>query len=939
VQPRVTAILVARNGAEYLDRTLAALTSQTHKPDALIAVDAASKDASAATLTAAIPTLFVTSTSRGGFGANVAHALRSAPPAEGNDDWLWLLTHDSAPHPGALASLLAAVEIAPSVAIAGPKLMRWDEDDVIARYGESITQLGASVLLVENELDQAQYDRQSDLLGVAASGMLVRRSVWTALGGFDPGLPSVDAALDFSIRARLAGHRVVGVPQARVASAGGPELFGRTTISASATARLSRRAQLHRRMVYAPGAALLVHWLSLVPIALLRCILQLIRKQPGLVGAELAAAFATAFSGRVAPARKNLRRTRRVRWSAIAPLRVSSAQARERRASRPVAGDGDFGPQQRTRASFFAGGGAAMVVLTAVIGVIAFGPLLGASGVQGGGLLPLSSTVAQLWVNVGYGWHQVAGGVAGPSDPFTAVLAVLGSLTFWSPSFSVVLLYLAALPLAALAAWWCATRLSSKAWPPAIAALLWAFAPSFLASLDAGHLGAVIAHILLPWLVFAALAAARSWSASAAAAILFAVVAASAPSIVPALVVLLVVWIAARPTGVLRIVGIVIPAAVLFAPLVVAQVQRGTPLAILADPGPPTAVPAAAPLQLALGAPDATLAGWAKVQLFELASLPGPLVFAILLVPFLLLALAGAFLPGSRRSIPSLVIAAFGFATAVAATHLTFTTVGTSAVTVWPGAGLSLLWLGLIGAAVVALDALGRAAAVPALVVALASTLAVAPLLIQPLAGGAKIAASTGALLPAYVNAEASTKPGLGTLVVTPLSNGGLGVSVQRGTGASMDDQSTYASTLGTLTAAQKSSATLAANLASRSGLDMPPALQGDRIGFVLLGPATTGGASDVRQRAADALNDDSALTPVGTTPQGVLWRNGDLSKSGLAAVPTVDGTLREWYLWILGAVFLITLLLAIPTRSSRRRASVVRADDEHATLGEDDNV
>jgi GT2 family glycosyltransferase len=939
VHPRVTAILVARNGADYLDRTLAALTSQSHRPDSLIAVDAGSKDGSAATLTAAQPTLFVSSTSRGGFGASVAHALRLSQPAEGNDDWLWLLAHDSAPHPHALSSLLAAVEIAPSVAVAGPKLMRWDDTDTIARYGESMTNFGSSVILVENELDQAQYDRQSDVLAVSAAGMLVRRSVWTALGGFDPGLPSVDAALDFSIRARLAGHRVIGVPHARIASAGGPELFGRTSVAASTTARVSRRAQLHRRMVYAPAAALVVHWLSLLPIAVLRCVLQLVRKQPGLVGAELSAAFATAFSGRIAPARRNLRRTRKLGWGAIAPLRLSSAQARERRVSRPVATDGDGTVQERTRASFFAGGGAAMVVLTAVIGVVAYGPLLGAIGVQGGALLPLSATIGELWAGVGYGWHQVAGGVVGPSDPFAAVLAVLGSLTFWSPSFSVVLLYLAALPLAALGAWWCATRLSSKAWPPAIAALLWAFAPPFLASLNTGHLGAVIAHLLLPWLVFAALAAARSWSASAAAAILFAVVAASAPSIVPALVALIVIWIIARPTAVLRLVGIVIPAAVLFAPLVIAQVRRGTPLAILTDPGPPTASATAAPLQLVLGSPDGTVAGWSSVVFEQFASLSGPVVFALLLVPLLVLAIAAAFLPGSSRSIPSLFVAVLGLATAVAATHLAFTTTGTSVVTLWPGAGLSLMWLGLTGAAVVGLDAMRRAVAAPALVVALASTLAVAPLLIQPLAGGAKIAASSGVLLPAYVNAEATGKPGLGTLVLVPLPGGALGATVQRGTGASLDDQSTYAATTGGLSSAQLSTAKLAANLASRSGLPIPSALQDARIGFVLLAQAKSAGGDDVHQRAADALNGDGALTSVGSTPMGLVWRYAGPAGSGVSTVPTVDQSERTWYLAALGVVFLITLLLAVPTRSTRRRATVVSADDERATLGEDDDV
>ena len=413
------------------------------------------------------------------------------------------------PRPDALARLLGAVEIAPSVAVAGPKLMRSDEPDIIARYGETMTRFGASVVLVENELDQAQYDSQSDLLAVSGAGMLVRRWVWEALGGFDPGLPSVDAALDFSVRARLAGHRVIGVPAARVAERRRSRAVRAHKRSRrEPAARIRRRAQLHRRLVYARGIAPLFVWLSLVPLAVLRCLLQLLRKQPGLVGAELAAAFAVAFSGSIAPARRRIRRTRKTGWATIAPLRISRSLARERRAARPVASDEPTAPL-RVRASFVSGGGAAVVIVAAVVGVIVFGRLLGAGAISGGALLPLSSTVGELWANVGYGWHTVGGGFVGASDPFSAVLAVLGSITFWSPSFGIVLLYLVALPVTALGAWWCATRIATRAWPPAIAALLWALAPPFLSSMEHGDLGAVIAHILLPWLLLCAIAAAQ----------------------------------------------------------------------------------------------------------------------------------------------------------------------------------------------------------------------------------------------------------------------------------------------------------------------------------------------------------------------------------------------------------------------------------------------
>ena len=138
MQPRVTAILVARNGAAYLGRTLAALNSQSRRPDTIVAVDAGSKDETGALLAASGPTQFVTASAKLSFGSSVAHAVHVALGTPAEDEWLWLLTADSAPDRDALARLLGAVEIAPSVAVAGPKLMRSDEPDMIARYGESI---------------------------------------------------------------------------------------------------------------------------------------------------------------------------------------------------------------------------------------------------------------------------------------------------------------------------------------------------------------------------------------------------------------------------------------------------------------------------------------------------------------------------------------------------------------------------------------------------------------------------------------------------------------------------------------------------------------------------------------------------------------------------------------------------------------------------------
>ncbi|MDO9395748.1 MAG: glycosyltransferase, partial [Herbiconiux sp.] len=175
---RVTAVLVSSNGAAHLPRTLEALAAQTRAPDALVVVDCASSDDTSALLAAAQPTRFISASTRLSFGSAVSNALGVAPPPESENEWLWLLAHDTAPEPDALAALLAAVEVNPSVAAAGPKLMEWADGDYISEFGETVTALGASVPLVETELDQAQHDRQSDVLGVGAAGLLVRHTVW-----------------------------------------------------------------------------------------------------------------------------------------------------------------------------------------------------------------------------------------------------------------------------------------------------------------------------------------------------------------------------------------------------------------------------------------------------------------------------------------------------------------------------------------------------------------------------------------------------------------------------------------------------------------------------------------------------------------------------------------------------------------------------------------
>ena len=108
MQARVTAIIVARNGASHLERTLEALRRQTRQPDTVIAVDCGSSDTTSELLAAFGPTHLISADSALSFGAAISAATRVMSPPDGDHELLWLLAQDSAPAPGALESLVGA---------------------------------------------------------------------------------------------------------------------------------------------------------------------------------------------------------------------------------------------------------------------------------------------------------------------------------------------------------------------------------------------------------------------------------------------------------------------------------------------------------------------------------------------------------------------------------------------------------------------------------------------------------------------------------------------------------------------------------------------------------------------------------------------------------------------------------------------------------------
>ncbi|GAA4187917.1 hypothetical protein GCM10022219_01340 [Microbacterium oryzae] len=926
----VHAVLVARSSpdaAPALERTLAAIRSQRRPVDALTVVVCGPLEPLRDLVSSSGAEGIVEASAATTFAAAVGYALRRVTPGAA----VWLLAHDSTPDAGALAALTAALERGPSIAIAAPKLVDERDAERIVSLGQSMTRFGRSVELADGEFDQGQYDGLDDVLGADVRGVLVRGDIAADLAP-DPALLGADEGLDMGVRAHLAGRRVALVPRARIAV---PPPH-RTRMADDYRERL---AQLHRRLAYAPAWAVVLHWLSFLPLALWKTVVQLIAKAPAFVPAEWAAAVvAMVRVGAVARSRRRIRRIRSRSWASVEALRVTRADLRERH-------DPHHAPRVRSELRFFSGGGAWAVLAAGLVSVVAFLALLSWPGVAGGALLPLQRTVSGLWSEAAYGRREVGLHVVSAADPFAGVTALLGSLWPGSPSFALLVLWLLALPLAVLGAWFAATRVTPRAGVRVVMALLWAFAPSFLSALVDPRPASVIAHLLLPWLLFAGAAAHRSWGAAGSASLLLAAVLACAPSLAPALVVVwaiaLVLTFVRRPRAIARVVWTVVPAVVLSLPVVLAQVGRGTPWALLADPGRPWAAPAIAAEErwrVALGFPTPDPGGWGAF--LTGFGLPASTWWVpLLLAPVVLAALIAPLTRRWRMGTAMVVLAALGLVSAVAVVSLQPAWVQSTPVAVWPGSALSLGWLGLVAAAAIALDVglarrgLRAAVAVVALVGVCAAAV---PALTAVHRGQSELRSGGDTTLPAYVSAQAAIVDDLATLVLSPQADGGLAASLVWGPSETLGGQSTLQSTQPAVSDDDVRVAEMSTDLVSGAAGDIAGRLADEGIAFVLLAADGEDAhpARALRLAATTAIDQRGGLVRVGETPRGVLW-SVDAERSPRAPLSADDqATARAIALAQLIAVA-VALLLAVPTpishRAARRKPRVIGAGFEEA--------
>lgn len=511
----VDVVVVTHDAAHWLPRTLGSLKASTVSPDRVVAVDVGSVDETPQLLRQHPVVDEVVDVPRdSGFPASVGAAVAQCPhlvpdaAAPGGVEefggeplqWVWILHDDSAPEPEALDALLREADRSPSATILGPKVHGWSSSDLLVECGLSMTGSGRRVAGVEHhEVDQGQHDDLDDVLAVGSAGMLVQRSVWDRLGGFDSSLAFYRNDIEFCWRARRADERVIVVPEAvlhheEAAARGRREVAAVDVDPVTA----DRRSALYTLLVHTPSWRLPFTSVRLLLGSLLRSLLLLVRRAPKAAWRETGAWFwVHARPGRVSRARRAAAETATVDSSEISELRPGAVEqfghlldSLSSRSSMSPAVRAARGPLRLDVA-------AAVTLALVLVSFFVTRSLWTSPGdLSGGALFPAPETTMDLWTRFQSAWHDVGLGSQEASAPYPLVLFAIASIPWVGPDDVVALLLLVTAPLAGLSAFLSLRGILLPA--RVVLSLAYAMLPATLMVSGDGRLGTAVAAIAMP---------------------------------------------------------------------------------------------------------------------------------------------------------------------------------------------------------------------------------------------------------------------------------------------------------------------------------------------------------------------------------------------------------------------------------------------------------
>ena len=225
---KTAVVILNYNTRNYLRQFLPGLIESCKGLDAeVIVADNASSDGSAQMMKAEFPEVrLITLTENFGFTGGYNRALRQVEA-----EYYVLINSDVEVPSHWLGRLQDWMDTHPECGACGPKFLSFKERDTFEYAGAAgglIDSFGYPFcrgrILQKLEKDHGQYDSPTDVLWCSGACLMVRSSVWKALGGLDDRFFAHMEEIDLCWRMQLRGWKVTVVPESYVYHIGGGTL-------------------------------------------------------------------------------------------------------------------------------------------------------------------------------------------------------------------------------------------------------------------------------------------------------------------------------------------------------------------------------------------------------------------------------------------------------------------------------------------------------------------------------------------------------------------------------------------------------------------------------------------------------------------------------------------------------------------------------------------
>jgi GT2 family glycosyltransferase len=226
-QPTVAVVILNWNGRKYLEQFLPSVLASTYKNVVIYVADNGSTDDSVSYLTRQYPEIKILSYSTNeGFAGGYNRALK-----EVDEELLVLLNSDIEVTPGWLEPAIDLFSRHADLAAIQPKILDYNNKanfeyagaggGWIDRFGYPFSKGRIFDIL---EKDERQYDTPTEIFWASGASMIIKKSVFNEVGGFDPFFFAHQEEIDICWRIHLAGYKIMSCPSSVVYHIGGGTL-------------------------------------------------------------------------------------------------------------------------------------------------------------------------------------------------------------------------------------------------------------------------------------------------------------------------------------------------------------------------------------------------------------------------------------------------------------------------------------------------------------------------------------------------------------------------------------------------------------------------------------------------------------------------------------------------------------------------------------------